>query len=315
MTLIDRYLNAVRWQLPESGRDDIVEEIRDTLLSRIEEKEAALGRRLVEAEVEDLLHAYGHPMRVAARYRTRQHLIGPEILPLYEFALRIAGGVVLIFGAIDLLTGLMAGEAVGRAVTGAMHGVWHDGIYILGILTFVAIVLEFSGVKLWTGKWRLRDLPTVPARRVRRRAFEAVFSVGVSVLLLLWWTSVAPFPEAWLRSHVFDGARIEPTSIWSDLYGPILVFLAAGLVRALADLLSPNGVRARGVARIAEAAAGVWVAVGLLGADEWARIVGDASPGAAAALNQALHVCWLGAIAIFAVEALKGSWMAVRGRC
>jgi hypothetical protein len=314
MTLIDRYLNAIRWQLPESGRDDIVEELRDTLLSSIEEKEAALGRKLSDAEVEETLHAYGHPMRVAARYRTRQHLIGPEILPLYEFGLRAAAIVVGVLAALDLLISILGGERIGQAVTGALARLWHDGLYALGLLTFVALVLEFSGAKLWTCKWRLRDLPSAPAKTKRSSVFEAAFGFGVSVLCILWWTSAVPFPEAWLQGRYFDGARIEPASIWTELYWPILIALVLGAARSLSDLVMPGQARLRGAMRVAEAGAGVWVAAGLLQADSWARIVGEAGPNAAESLNLTLRITWFVAIAIFAVSAITGTWMLVRGR-
>lgn len=314
MTLIDRYLNAIRWQLPEAGRDDIVEELRDTLLSSMEEKEAALGRPLTDAELEDLLHAYGHPMRVAARYRTRQHLIGPEILPLYEFGLKAAGIVVLVLAGLDLLAGLVGGETVGRAITGAVGRVWHDAIYALGLLTLIALVLEYSGTKPWTGKWKLRDLPTATARPQRNKAFERAFELGVGVLFVLWWTSAVPFPEAWLQSRFAENARLVPTSVWTDLYWPILTFLLIGVLQSLTDLVAPGRVRLRGAARIATAAAGIWVATGLLSAQTWVRLVGEVSAETTEKLNLVLSVSWKVAIAIFAVQAIQGAWMLVRGR-
>lgn len=315
MTLIDRYLNAIRWQLPEAGRDDIVEELRDTLLSSVEEKEATLGRPLTDPEIEDLLHAYGHPMRVAARYRTRQHLIGPEILPLYEFGLKAAGVVVLVLAGIDLLAGLVGGETVGRAITGAMSRIWDDAVYALGLLTFVALVLEYSGTKLWTGKWKLRDLPTAPAKPKRNAVFERVFEIGVGVLFILWWTSAVPFPEAWLQSRFAENAWLEPTSIWAELYWPILIFLVVGVLQSLTDLVAPSNARLRGAARIATASAGAWVATGLLSTDSWATLAGAATAEATEKLNLVLGLTWRVAVAIFAVRALQGLWMLVRGRC
>ena len=40
MELMDRYLQAVRFALPKSQRDDIVQELKDSLLSQIEERES-----------------------------------------------------------------------------------------------------------------------------------------------------------------------------------------------------------------------------------------------------------------------------------
>ena len=43
MEMIDRYLQAVKFSLPRAQRDDIIKELRDSILSQIEEKEAVLG--------------------------------------------------------------------------------------------------------------------------------------------------------------------------------------------------------------------------------------------------------------------------------
>src|SRR5690606_19348594 len=48
MALIDRYLFAIKAQLPEAQREDVTAELRDTLLSQAEEREAELGRPLDE---------------------------------------------------------------------------------------------------------------------------------------------------------------------------------------------------------------------------------------------------------------------------
>ncbi len=55
MELIERYLQAVKFALPASQQDDIVKELRDSILSQIEEQESELGRRLSEGEQVELL--------------------------------------------------------------------------------------------------------------------------------------------------------------------------------------------------------------------------------------------------------------------
>ena len=65
MDMLDRYLAAVAALLPKAQREDIVAELRDLLLNRIEEKEEALGRPLTEKEREAVLKDFGHPVAVA----------------------------------------------------------------------------------------------------------------------------------------------------------------------------------------------------------------------------------------------------------
>ena len=67
MDLVNEYLRAVAALLPKAQRDDIVAELRDTILNRIEEREADLGRPLTDDEVEAVLREerYGYTLRQA----------------------------------------------------------------------------------------------------------------------------------------------------------------------------------------------------------------------------------------------------------
>eukprot|EP01030_Chromulinospumella_sphaerica_P030752 gene30752-31308_t len=65
MTLLDQYLKAVAAQLPKAVRDDIVAELKDMILNRLEAKEEELGRPLTEDEQEAILREVGHPLAVA----------------------------------------------------------------------------------------------------------------------------------------------------------------------------------------------------------------------------------------------------------
>ena len=81
MDLIERYLAAAARNLPGQLAADITAELRDVLLSRVEEQEATLGRPIDRAELEKILIDFGHPLVVAGRYRKVQHLIGPAVFP------------------------------------------------------------------------------------------------------------------------------------------------------------------------------------------------------------------------------------------
>ncbi len=48
MELIERYLQAVSLALPEVERDDITKELRDSILSQVEEQEETLARPLMK---------------------------------------------------------------------------------------------------------------------------------------------------------------------------------------------------------------------------------------------------------------------------
>jgi hypothetical protein len=90
MELLNRYLEAVRKHLPWQRQDDIVAELRANLEAQFEEKEAALGRPLTQAEAEAWLKQLGSPMLMAAPYQPQQYLIGPAIFPIYRNVMKIA---------------------------------------------------------------------------------------------------------------------------------------------------------------------------------------------------------------------------------
>ena len=82
MELLDRYLQAVKAFLPKKRQADILSELSENILAQIEDKEAELGRPLNEDEQAAILKQHGHPVIVASRYTTRQHLIGPVMFPV-----------------------------------------------------------------------------------------------------------------------------------------------------------------------------------------------------------------------------------------
>src|ERR1700689_4623245 len=90
MELLERYLQAVSRHLKWKKQDDIIAELRANLEPQLEDKEAALGRALTEAETETWLKQMGPPLAMAARYQPAQYLIGPGVFPTYKFVLRLA---------------------------------------------------------------------------------------------------------------------------------------------------------------------------------------------------------------------------------
>ena len=70
MDMLDRYLQAVKFFLPGKQQDDIVRELSENLIARMEDREEELGRPLDEAEQAAILREHGHPMLVAGRYRS-----------------------------------------------------------------------------------------------------------------------------------------------------------------------------------------------------------------------------------------------------
>ena len=140
MTIVERYLRAVRDNLPRGQQDDIINELNDSIQSRFEDEEAALGRPLGEAEEAAILKGFGHPMTVAARYRGDERsltfgrqLIGPELFPTYLKVLWINLVVTLVIAAISIV---------------ASGSIWSGiaGFLVPFAIQFVAVTAIFIGV-------------------------------------------------------------------------------------------------------------------------------------------------------------------------
>ncbi|WP_240612127.1 hypothetical protein [Brevundimonas vesicularis] len=161
MDLVERYLKAVGAQLPKDNREDIVAELRDEIMGRLEALEARLGRAPIDDEVEGLLREVGHPLTVAARYRPGpQALIGPELYPWWMFGLKVGltvmAAVTLIGLAVRVLVGdVYVGQAIGQGISSLISG----AITVVGLLTAVGFVLERQSKKPdFIAKWRVKDL-------------------------------------------------------------------------------------------------------------------------------------------------------------
>lgn len=161
MDIIERYLEAVAAQLPTEDREDIVAELRDLILSRVEAREEELGRALTDDEKEAILHEIGHPLIVAARYRKGpDSLIGPELFPYWLFGAKAGLIVIAAVQALGLLIAVLGAPAdFGRAISRAFHGFFSGALTLLGALTLAGAIWEYYGIKpTWLTKWRVRDL-------------------------------------------------------------------------------------------------------------------------------------------------------------
>ncbi|HUH23200.1 MAG TPA: hypothetical protein VLZ51_03960, partial [Brevundimonas sp.] len=162
MDVIERYLEAVAAQLSTEDREDIVAELRDLILSRVEAKEQELGRALTDDEKEAILHEIGHPLVVAARYRKGpDSLIGPELFPYWLFGAKAGLIVVAAVQVLVLMLRVLGDPAdFGQAIAQGFHGFFTGALTLLGALTLAGAIMEHYGLKpAWLTTWRVGDLP------------------------------------------------------------------------------------------------------------------------------------------------------------
>ena len=160
MDLIEEYLKAVAALLPRAQREDIIAELRDTILSRKEEREGGLGRTLTPDEIEALLREVGHPVVVAARYgEGPQHVVGPMLYPYWLFAVKVALVIQAVLAVIVLVFGSLAYGDVGYGFARALAVGVTGSATLIGFATAAAWLIERHRIHIgYLDNWRVKDL-------------------------------------------------------------------------------------------------------------------------------------------------------------
>ena len=281
MDLIERYLAAIGRQLPGKQAADIERELRDLLLSRVEEQEDRLGRPLTRPELEALLIGFGHPLTVASRYRRIQYLIGPEVFPFWwaavKLMLAIVAGVYLVLITVGALTGKTPAE-FNRAVP----SVWYVGVYLFGMITLAFMGFEWFGKTAFLQKWRPGNLP--PAVKQRSR-FEIAAEIAADVVFVAWWSGWIHFRD-WLPAY--PGAlSVDLAPVWAAWHWPILAYYVAEAIADLIALARPGWITANAAILGGRYLIGVAILAGVLRAGHWLTVRSPTIPPHAMAIVQA----------------------------
>ncbi|MDX2007269.1 MAG: hypothetical protein SFU83_18670 [Meiothermus sp.] len=189
MNLVQRYIQAVKLELPVAVREDIGRELQSTIQDELEAFAQRNGRSPSEAEVGEHLKRMGHPVRVASTYWTRRSLVSEAAYPLYKQALLVAMSVYVTIGV------LMAVAELGQAQTWGLlmfPRVLYD-IAATVLFGFFAITLVFHyfgdqiAAQPYFWRWRTERLPSVesPAAYLPRPQTVSELLGNVFALTLL----------------------------------------------------------------------------------------------------------------------------------
>jgi len=156
MKLLNLYLEDLRTHLPAKNREDILKEIRSTLMDMIEDQNP--GQSPDEEMVKAVLEAFGAPRKVAQQYIERNYLIGPRMFPMYLQVLKIVLIVVACLNVLGVVISLVK-------QTGIDPSVFEAGFEIIGGLfsslftAFGIVTLSFAGIE-WTTPEEFKDALT-----------------------------------------------------------------------------------------------------------------------------------------------------------
>jgi hypothetical protein len=244
MELVDRYMQAVKFWLPRAEKDDIIAELSEDLRSQIEEKEAELGRKLSDSDVEPILKRCGSPMAVAGRYLPQQSLIGPALFPIYRVIIRslvlyfLLPWMLVWFG-VTIFSPDFRADHPGAALFASLGPWWRACTYSLFFNTLIFALLDRSQARLHlVNDWNPRSLPPVrDHNRISRGG--TIFELTVVVATLATWIQLDAFRRVF---HVF-GTTITLSSRWPYFFWALVVVTVAGIGISCMNLSNPRWTR------------------------------------------------------------------------
>ncbi len=265
MELIERYLQAVRFALPPAQRDDIIKELRDNILSQVEEKEAMLGRAPSEGEQAELLKKLGSPMDLAGRYRKPQYLIGGPMFPIYGKVLKAA----LALAFVVLASASIATAAAGKTLTESLGVLLrYPGVALMTFawITITFAALEFFGAQLCRNQgWDPRKLPPLVKADPQKSQFELIAQLLTKTLFSVWWLAGLHYQYLVFGPGI---AFLRFGPVWQTIYPLFAVLVIVDLGLTVSRLIWPRWTQGEPASRLVMSALGLIVLYFLIGAPD-----------------------------------------------
>jgi len=241
MALLDRYLQAVKFWLPRKQKDDIIAELAEDLRSQIEEKEAEVGHKLSDPEIEPILKRCGSPMVVAGRYLPQTSLIGPALFPIYRVIIRSLFLYFLlpwlaVWIALALFSPGFRAAHPGGELFATLEPWWLACTYSLFFNTLIFALLSRSKLRAhMVENWNPRSLPAVrDPNKVSRGS--TVFELVVSVAMLAIWFEIGAFRRVY---HV-DDVTITLSHMWPYFFWALVLISLGGIGVSCLHLANPR---------------------------------------------------------------------------
>lgn len=152
MSTIDQYLRHVRFWVPRARRMDLVEELREALQQRLDEREEELGRPLNPAEATEALRAFGPPQLVVARLAGGRPVISAGLSFYFWRVLAIVLGGTVVAHAAASISRALASDAPGRELMAGMGQLLVPVLLGFTLVTLTFMALERIYGRRWEGE-------------------------------------------------------------------------------------------------------------------------------------------------------------------
>jgi len=303
MELLDRYLQAVRFWLPKTQKQDIIAELSEDLQSQIDEKEAASGRALSQDEQVEMLKRFGPPMMVAGRYLPPQQLMPPAMFMLYRFIVKLVVlWVMLPLFVIISAAPFFASQNHTAALVATVVSYLQASVFAVGMITIAFGLLAKYQPAMGLDKWDPRKLPQVrtPRDPTHIPRFGSANEAIWNLLFALWWIDFFRIPIGYGQQA--EVVRVTMVPVWHNFFWPILAVIVTSMCLAAVNFVRPWWTRARASVRLVIDAAALVISLLLLRTGYYADLSGNGLSATKAA--EATHAMNLGLQITFAVMAL-----------
>ncbi|MES2039786.1 MAG: hypothetical protein V4495_18370 [Pseudomonadota bacterium] len=193
MTLLQKYIHAVKQELPLAQREDIGRELQANILDQLDAIREQTGREATEGEVAVILEKLGHPAQVAARYMPVTPLVSSELMPAYKLVMSYALGITLLLQTLKSATVFLQAEhyKIWQALMQLLAGFIDQATLVFTSVTIAFYLAAKSGVlPNWADNktWRAQDLPAQEYDWQKIRGSDIITDLSSCgfMLLLIW---------------------------------------------------------------------------------------------------------------------------------
>lgn len=216
MELVQRYIAAVKRELPENKREDIGRELNANILDQLDALAEEKGT-LTDADVAVLLKQMGHPRRVARQFVPPRPLIRLDYMPLYQYTLYMVLGILFLLQVVERTGAWMTSSDMGlvRYLTGLAGGFLNAAIFGFASITlgFWAMSLQqFQMSPACDTDWQPDHLPKAGLdwQNISLQDIFTDIATCLFLLVVIWY-------PVWMSAGQMDNSRFMLTE-FAHLY-------------------------------------------------------------------------------------------------